>query len=71
MPPFDKQVLARRLEALRLARVDSSMEGLQALPEDAAALDAFARGEIQEGEFMRRVSVKYRPSSAQHHRRRT
>jgi hypothetical protein len=62
MPQFDEETIARRVEALRLARVDGAMEGLYELPNDAAALDAFARGEIDRAEFMRRVSVPQAPT---------
>jgi Antitoxin VbhA len=58
MPQFSKEEIARRIEALRLARASSAMEGLYELPQDAAALDAFARGEIDRAEFMRRVRVR-------------
>ena len=61
---LDKDTVARRVEALRLARVSSAMEGLYERPDDASVLDAFARGEIDRAEFMRRVSVKARPASA-------
>jgi hypothetical protein len=57
MPNLTQEEIARRLEALERARSSTAMEGLRTLPEDAAALDAFARGEIDEAEFMRRVSV--------------
>ncbi len=57
MPPFDAETKARRLEGLRLARISSAMEGLRTSPEDDAALDAFARGDIDRTEFMRRIRV--------------
>jgi hypothetical protein len=62
MAQFSKEEIARRLEGLRLARASSAMEGVRTLPEDAAALDAFARGEIDEAEFMRRVSGPVPPN---------
>jgi hypothetical protein len=57
VPRFSSEEIARRLEGLRLARISSAMEGLYEFPEHAVALDAFARGEIDRAEFMRRVSV--------------
>jgi hypothetical protein len=50
-----KEEIARRVEGLRLARVSSAMEGLYEYAEDAAALDAYARGEIDRAEFDRRI----------------
>lgn len=61
---LDKDTVARRVEALRLARVSSAMEGLYERPDDASALDAFARGEIDRAEFMRRVSARFRGGRA-------
>jgi hypothetical protein len=53
-----KEEIARRIEGLRLARISGAMEGLYEAAEDTAALDAFARGEIDRAEFMRRIGVR-------------
>lgn len=66
MSPFDAKTVARRVEALRLARVDSAMEGLYEQADDAAALDAFARGKIDRAEFERRISVQQRAPAKKH-----
>jgi hypothetical protein len=66
MPQYSKDILARRLEGLRLAGVSSAMEGLEKLPADAAALEAFARGEINEKEFMTRVSLSQPTPPSKH-----
>jgi hypothetical protein len=47
--------IARRTEALRLARVDSRIEGLRSSAEGTAVLDAWARGEIDGDEARRRL----------------
>jgi hypothetical protein len=60
MPRVDKDTVARRVEALRLTRVSSVMEGWRERPNDGAGLDAFARGEIDRAQFMCRVSVEFR-----------
>ncbi len=48
------EAIERRVEALRLARVDSQIEGQRAHPDDAKLLDAWARGEIDGDEVLRR-----------------
>ncbi len=47
--------IARRTEALRLARVDSRIEGLRAPADDDAVFDTWARGEIDGDEARRRL----------------
>ncbi len=51
---FSPEDIERRVEALRLARVDSQIEGRRAHPDDAKVLDAWARGEIDGDEALRR-----------------
>ena len=58
MAAMDANTKARRLEALRLARISSAMEGLDEHPEDAAALDAYAAGDIDRAELERRVFAR-------------
>lgn len=52
--------ISLRTEAVRRARADSLIEGLRALPADAAVLDAYARGEIDGDEVMRRLDANLR-----------
>lgn len=54
LPPED---IERRVEALRLARVNSLIEGLRGEPDGAAVLDEYARGEIEEDEVLRRLDA--------------
>lgn len=53
--PITEDDIARRIEALRLARVDSLIEGLRAPADDDAVLDTWARGEIDGDEARRRL----------------
>ena len=53
--PMTEDDVARRTEALRLARVDSLIEGLRAPADDEAVLDTWARGEIDADEARRRL----------------
>jgi Antitoxin VbhA len=51
-------IIEKRLDALRQARVDSQIEGQRAHPDDAKLLDAFARGEIDGDEVTRRIIAR-------------
>ena len=53
--PMTEDDVARRTEALRLARVDSRIEGMRSSAEGAAVLDTWARGEIDDDEARRRL----------------
>ena len=64
MPQLDNDTVVRRVEADRLARSSSAIEGLDARPDDAEVLNPFARGEFDRAEFMRRVSVEFRGGRA-------
>ncbi len=55
MTPTDLQ---RSLDATRRARHSNAMEGLRVSPEDAALLDACARGEISDEEARRRILAR-------------
>ncbi len=44
--------------AMREARHSNAMEGLRECPEDAATLDARARGEISDDEARRRILAR-------------
>ena len=50
--------IQRRVEAMRQARHSNAMEGLRELPEDAAVLDAYARGEIDGDEARRLIKAR-------------
>ena len=54
-PRYSPDEIARRLAALADARANNAMEGLYEYENDAALLDAFARGEIDRAEFNRRI----------------
>jgi uncharacterized membrane protein len=47
--------LSRSLDARRRARDANAMEGLHETPEEAALLEAVARGEMDDSEYRRRV----------------
>ena len=64
MPQLDKDVVARRVEALCLMRLSSATEGLRSAARHAAMLDPFARGRTERAAFLRRVSVEFRPGRA-------
>lgn len=64
MPQPDKDAVVRRVQADRLARASSAIEGLDDRPDDAGVLNPFARGEIGRAEFMRRVSVELKGGRA-------
>lgn len=64
MPQLDKDVVARRVEALRLLRLSSAKEGLHGAARYAAVLDPFARGETERAAFLHRVSVEFRRGRA-------
>jgi hypothetical protein len=49
--------IERRTEAMRLPRHSNAMEGLREHPEDAAVLDAYARGEIDGDEARRLIKA--------------
>jgi Antitoxin VbhA len=51
-------IIEKRIEALRLAYVDSQIEGQHAHPEDAKLLEAFARGEIDGDEVFQRALAR-------------
>jgi hypothetical protein len=55
MAMIDRETLAKRVEALRLARADSLIEGLREHEEGASVLDAWARGDITGDELDRRI----------------
>ena len=52
---MDAEEIQRSLDARRCARHSIAMEGLHETPEEAALLDAVARGEIDGDEYRRRV----------------
>lgn len=54
-PKYSSEEIDRRLAALAAARANNAMEGLYESAEDAAALDAFARGEIDRAALDRRL----------------
>lgn len=49
--------IERRIEALRLARANSLIEGLRGEPDGEAVLDEWARGTIDQDEVMRRLDA--------------
>ena len=57
---MDSKTISVRIQALREARANNAMEGLYESAEDAAALDAFARGEIDRAELDRRLRADLR-----------
>lgn len=54
----DAQII--RQDALRRARVSAMIEGLEERPEDAALLDAWGSGEIDDDEVLRRIAAMER-----------
>ena len=60
---MDPETIATRLDALKAARMNNAMEGLYESSRDAAALDAFARGEIDRAELDRRLRADLRKIS--------
>jgi hypothetical protein len=50
--------LAQSKDVLRRARVDSQIEGQFPHPDDAAVLDAMARGEFDNNEARRRIFAR-------------
>jgi Antitoxin VbhA len=55
LPP---DIIKKRLDAVRQARVDSQIEGQRAHPDDDKLLDAWARGEIDGDEVRRRILAR-------------
>ncbi|MBW8077070.1 MAG: hypothetical protein GJU76_03130 [Gallionella sp.] len=54
-PRYSPEQIQRCLAALADARANNAMEGLYESAADAAALDQYARGEIDRAEFDRRI----------------
>jgi len=52
---MDTKTISVRIQALREARANNAMEGLYESAEDAAALEQYARGEIDRAELDRRL----------------
>jgi hypothetical protein len=60
MPQLDRDTVARRVEAFRLARVSGAMGVLHRGHLRCRDARAFARVGIEGAAFMRRVSVEFR-----------
>ncbi len=68
---LSQEEIERRMHALELARVDSQIEGQFAHPDDAAVLDAYARGEIDGDEFTRIILARVDEISKQQKKQKT